>query len=129
MSFLTPVWNYVDALVHPSVQGDVLSTARHRLFIAPRVLGSRGNEERLARDEVLTDGPYGDARALGDLRCGGRDVSLLDEVDERGDDGLARPNRALAPAVPFLHGSTRRKHSMRLLSDHGVTVSVPCIVW
>ena len=40
MSFLTPVWNYVDALVHPSAQHDALMAARHRAFIAPRLLGS-----------------------------------------------------------------------------------------
>jgi cell cycle sensor histidine kinase DivJ len=38
--FLTPVWNYVDALVHPSAQQDALMAARHRAFIAPRLLGS-----------------------------------------------------------------------------------------
>ena len=40
MSFLTPVSSYVDALVHPAAQQDVLTTARHRAFIAPRLLGS-----------------------------------------------------------------------------------------
>ena len=40
MSFLTPVRNYVDALVHPSAQHDALTAARHRAFIAPRLLGS-----------------------------------------------------------------------------------------
>ena len=40
MSFLTPVWSYVDALVHPAAQQDALTSARHRLFIAPRLLGS-----------------------------------------------------------------------------------------
>ena len=40
MSLLTPVWNYVDALVHPSAQQDALTAARHRAFIAPRLLGS-----------------------------------------------------------------------------------------
>ena len=39
MSFLTPVWNYVDALVHPAAQNDALTAARHRAFIAPRLLG------------------------------------------------------------------------------------------
>jgi cell cycle sensor histidine kinase DivJ len=34
------VWNYVDALVHPSAQQDALMAARHRAFIAPRLLGS-----------------------------------------------------------------------------------------
>jgi cell cycle sensor histidine kinase DivJ len=40
VSFLTPVWNYVDALVHPAAQQDALTAARHRAFIAPRLLGS-----------------------------------------------------------------------------------------
>ncbi len=40
MSFLTPVWSYVDALVHPTAQQDALTAARHRAFIAPRLLGS-----------------------------------------------------------------------------------------
>ncbi len=40
MSFLTPVWSYVDALVHPAAQRDTLTAARHRAFIAPRLIGS-----------------------------------------------------------------------------------------
>ena len=40
MRFLTPVRNYVDALVHPSAQQDALTAARHRAFIAPRLIGS-----------------------------------------------------------------------------------------
>ncbi len=40
MSFLTPVWSYVDALVHPAAREDALTAARHRAFIAPRLLGS-----------------------------------------------------------------------------------------
>jgi cell cycle sensor histidine kinase DivJ len=40
VSFLTPVWSYVDALVHPVAQQDALTAARHRAFIAPRLLGS-----------------------------------------------------------------------------------------
>ncbi len=40
MSFLTPVWNYVDTLVHPAAQQDAITAARHRAFIAPRLLGS-----------------------------------------------------------------------------------------
>jgi two-component system, cell cycle sensor histidine kinase DivJ len=40
VSFLTPVWNYVDALVHPAAQADALMAARHRAFIAPRLIGS-----------------------------------------------------------------------------------------
>jgi len=34
------VRSYVDALVHPSAQQDALTAARHRAFIAPRLLGS-----------------------------------------------------------------------------------------
>jgi cell cycle sensor histidine kinase DivJ len=34
------VWNYVDALVHPSARQDALTAARHRAFMAPRLLGS-----------------------------------------------------------------------------------------
>jgi len=40
VSFLTPVWSYVDALVHPSARQDALTAARHRAFMAPRLLGS-----------------------------------------------------------------------------------------
>ena len=40
MSILTPVWSYVDALVHPAARQDALTAARHRAFIAPRLLGS-----------------------------------------------------------------------------------------
>ncbi len=40
MRFLTPVWNYVDALVHPAARPDALTAARHRAFIALRLLGS-----------------------------------------------------------------------------------------
>ena len=40
MSFLTPVRNYVDALVHPTAAHDALTAARHRAFIAPRLIGS-----------------------------------------------------------------------------------------
>jgi cell cycle sensor histidine kinase DivJ len=38
--FLTPVWNYIDALVHPTARQNALAAARHRAFIAPRLLGS-----------------------------------------------------------------------------------------
>jgi cell cycle sensor histidine kinase DivJ len=34
------VWSYIDALVHPAAQNDALTAARHRAFIAPRLLGS-----------------------------------------------------------------------------------------
>ena len=40
MSFLTPLWSYVDALVHPSARREALMAVRHRAFIAPRLLGS-----------------------------------------------------------------------------------------
>lgn len=40
VSFLTPVRNYVNALVHPTAQQDALTAARHRAFIAPRLFGS-----------------------------------------------------------------------------------------
>ena len=40
MNYFTPVWNYVDALVHPTAQHDALAASRHRAFIAPRLLGS-----------------------------------------------------------------------------------------
>jgi cell cycle sensor histidine kinase DivJ len=36
---LRPISEYVDALVHPSVRSDVLASARHRAFIAPRLIG------------------------------------------------------------------------------------------
>jgi two-component system, cell cycle sensor histidine kinase DivJ len=39
VSFLTPIWSYVEALVHPAAQQDALTAARHRAFIAPRLLG------------------------------------------------------------------------------------------
>jgi len=37
---LKPIREYIDTLVHPSVQHDVLTASRHRAFIAPRLLGS-----------------------------------------------------------------------------------------
>ncbi len=40
MGFFAPVWDYVEALVHPSAQQDALTASRHRAFIAPRILGS-----------------------------------------------------------------------------------------
>lgn len=40
VSFLTPIWNYVDALVPAAAQQDALTAARHRAFIAPRLPGS-----------------------------------------------------------------------------------------
>jgi two-component system, cell cycle sensor histidine kinase DivJ len=35
-----PIRNYLDTLVHPAAGGDALTAARHRAFIAPRLLGS-----------------------------------------------------------------------------------------
>ena len=40
MGLLAPLRDYIDTLVHPSVRQDALSSARHRAFIAPRLLGS-----------------------------------------------------------------------------------------
>ena len=40
LSVLQPFRDYVDSLVHPSVRQDPLTAARHRAFIAPRLLGS-----------------------------------------------------------------------------------------
>jgi len=40
LKLLASIRDYVDALVHPSVQTDALTSARHRAFIAPRLLGS-----------------------------------------------------------------------------------------
>jgi cell cycle sensor histidine kinase DivJ len=39
VSVLASVRNYLDALVHPAARSDVLTAARHRAFIAPRLLG------------------------------------------------------------------------------------------
>jgi len=39
VGLFTPVRDYVDSLVHPSAQADALAAARHRAFIAPRLLG------------------------------------------------------------------------------------------
>lgn len=35
-----PIHHYIDTLVHPTAQRDALTAARHRAFIAPRLLGS-----------------------------------------------------------------------------------------
>jgi two-component system, cell cycle sensor histidine kinase DivJ len=40
LGLFAPINHYVDTLVHPTAQQDVLSAARHRAFIAPRLLGS-----------------------------------------------------------------------------------------
>ncbi|MET0279088.1 MAG: PAS domain-containing sensor histidine kinase [Pseudorhodoplanes sp.] len=40
MSFVQPFRDYIDSLVHPSVQQDPLTATRHRAFIAPRLAGS-----------------------------------------------------------------------------------------
>jgi len=40
VSVLTPLWQYVDALVYPAARQDALTAARHRAFIAPRLIFS-----------------------------------------------------------------------------------------
>jgi cell cycle sensor histidine kinase DivJ len=40
LSFAQPLRDYIDSLVHHSVQQDPLNATRHRAFIAPRLLGS-----------------------------------------------------------------------------------------
>ena len=40
MGLFAPIRDYVETLVHPSAQQDALTAARHRAFIAPRLLGS-----------------------------------------------------------------------------------------
>jgi two-component system, cell cycle sensor histidine kinase DivJ len=40
VGLFAPIRNYVETLVHPSAQQDALTAARHRAFIAPRLLGS-----------------------------------------------------------------------------------------
>ncbi len=40
MGLFAPVRDYIEALVHPSAHQDALTAARHRSFIAPRLLGS-----------------------------------------------------------------------------------------
>jgi cell cycle sensor histidine kinase DivJ len=40
VGLLAPVRDYIETLVHPSAQQDALTAARHRAFIAPRLLGS-----------------------------------------------------------------------------------------
>jgi len=40
VGLLKPVRDYIETLVHPSAQQDLLTSARHRAFIAPRLLGS-----------------------------------------------------------------------------------------
>lgn len=40
LSFVQPIHDYIDSLVHPSVGQDPLTATRHRAFIAPRLLGS-----------------------------------------------------------------------------------------
>ena len=40
MGLFAPVRDYITSLVHPSAQHDALTAARHRAFIAPRLLGS-----------------------------------------------------------------------------------------
>jgi cell cycle sensor histidine kinase DivJ len=40
VTVLSTIRDYLDAMLHPSAQYDVLARARHRAFIAPRLLGS-----------------------------------------------------------------------------------------
>jgi cell cycle sensor histidine kinase DivJ len=40
VGFVKPICDYIDGLVHPSAKQDALTAARHRAFIAPRLLGS-----------------------------------------------------------------------------------------
>jgi cell cycle sensor histidine kinase DivJ len=40
VGLFAPIRKYVETLVHPSAQQDALTAARHRAFIAPRLLGS-----------------------------------------------------------------------------------------
>ena len=40
VQIIRPIRDYIDTLVHPSVNGDALTAARHRAFIAPRLIGS-----------------------------------------------------------------------------------------
>ncbi len=40
MTFLNTIRDCLDALLHPSVRYDALTSARHRAFMAPRLLGS-----------------------------------------------------------------------------------------
>ncbi|MGB6731562.1 MAG: PAS domain-containing sensor histidine kinase [Xanthobacteraceae bacterium] len=39
MGLFAPIRGYIETLVHPSAQQDALTAARHRAFIAPRLLG------------------------------------------------------------------------------------------
>jgi two-component system, cell cycle sensor histidine kinase DivJ len=40
VGLIAPIRDYIATLVHPSAQHDALTAARHRAFIAPRLLGS-----------------------------------------------------------------------------------------
>jgi two-component system, cell cycle sensor histidine kinase DivJ len=40
LGLFAPIHHYIATLVHPTAQQDALSAARHRAFIAPRLLGS-----------------------------------------------------------------------------------------
>src|SRR5690606_28959383 len=40
LSLVQPFRDYIDSLIHPSVQQDPLTATRHRAFIAPRLAGS-----------------------------------------------------------------------------------------
>ena len=39
VGLFAPIWHYIETLVHPTAQQDALTAARHRAFIAPRLLG------------------------------------------------------------------------------------------
>jgi len=40
LRFFAPLRDYIESLVHPAAQQDALTAARHRAFIAPRLIGS-----------------------------------------------------------------------------------------
>jgi len=40
LSIIATINDFIDGLLHPSVRGDAMTRARHRAFIAPRLLGS-----------------------------------------------------------------------------------------
>jgi len=42
VGLLEPIRDYIDTLVHPSARDDAFARARHRAFMAPRLLGSLG---------------------------------------------------------------------------------------
>ncbi len=72
MTVLNIIRDCLDALLHPSARYDALTRARHRAFMAPRLLGSfaalRGISG-LSRDARRADG------------AGGRGIRLADRAD------------------------------------------------